>query len=199
MKAVRVLVRVFVWLMFGAALYAVPAIGLRLELEACDIILILALLLALALGVTTAQTYTYQMDGAQDKYLKRALRLQMTFLHASQCWNIASIFMVFVPLYTTCAVIYLSPQAAGNENRILVYSILSLVFSMGVYIVRPQTRSTAYHNGYVVLKDATLAYELAMKSTDDDPPPSEGAAKELRESIKQAEEINASHYNQSQT
>lgn len=198
MKAFRAGVRVLVWLLFGAALYGVPVVGLKLELAVCDIILILALLFALALGVTFSLAYTYEIDGAEDAQLKKAVRLQLTFLHASQCWNITSILMAFVPLYTTCAVIYLSLNAAKNNMRILVYSILSLVFSMGVYIVRPQTRSTAYRNGYILLKDATLAYAFEQNGKGAGSP-LEGATKKLRESIKEAEEINAGYYNQSQT
>lgn len=199
MKVFRVVVRALVWLLFAAALYFAPAAMVKFGLKVCDTVLILALLFVLTLGVTFSLAYTYDMDGVNDAQLKKAIRLQQTFLHASQCWNITSIFMAFVPLYTTCAVIYLSPDAAENSMRILVYSILSLVFSMGVYIVRPQTRSTAYRNGYILLKDATLACELELKAGGGGAPLSASAMQQLRESIKKAEEINADYYNQSQT
>lgn len=199
MKTFRVVVRVLVWLLFGAALYLTPALGEQLKLEVCDIILILALLFAIVLGITFSLAYNYQMDGVEDTLLKKAIRLQLTYLHASSCWNIAYIFMVFVPLYTTCSVIYLSLDAPNNDKRILLYSILSLVFSLGVYVVRPQTRSTAYRNSYVLLRDATLACELEQNDPGDKPPSPESPAQRLRKSIKEAEETSASHYNQSQT
>ena len=66
-----------------------------------------------------------------------------------------------------------------SQTHILIYSILSLVISLGVYAISPLKRASAYEKAYTLVVKALSDYEL-------DP---ENGKKNLSKAIKKGEKI----------
>lgn len=112
--------------------------------------------LAVTVAVTCSHAYNY-WEGSQggDPLREQAARQMAVWLHANYCWQILNVAMTIVPLYCTCAAIYLSGnQVADSMNDILIYSILSLVISLGTYVIRPANRAVGYRRAYTGVSKA---------------------------------------------
>lgn len=137
--------------LFGLMGYAVYKKALHIY----DSILFGGTLLTFAVAVIRSQTYSYQPGSAPTNSLQeKAAKLQATWLHASHCWQAINVWMTIIPLYCTCATIYISGSSAiGNDEenqlRILVYSIISLVLSLGIYVIRPSAQKAGFQKAYL--------------------------------------------------
>lgn len=119
--------------------------------------------LALTVAVTCSHAYNYR-EGSQggDPLREQAARQMAVWLHANYCWQILNVAMTIVPLYCTCAAIYLSGNRVGDSmNDILIYSILSLVISLGTYVIRPANRAAGYRRAYTGVSRALTAPSCA--------------------------------------
>ncbi len=199
MRVFHIAVRIATWIIFGLLIDWLVCLANQDVLMVCDVLLAGLLLLALALGITISNSYTYDIEMADSKLLEYITRVELTCMHASECWNIVAISMVILPIYTTCTVIYLTLQASTEAeylSRILLYSIFSLVSSLAGYIIRPQDKSTAFRNGYVELRNALYAYYAKRPpenpTTPDNASPDDLPA--LVEAAKKAEDFVTEYY-----
>lgn len=146
-----------------------------------DAILLGETLLAFAIALICSHAYNYYPGTEKEGSLREeAAKLKAMWLHANFSWNTISIWMTITPLYCTCATIYISGSSIGGEwdqVHVLVYSILSLVLSLGVYVLRPSNRATGYREAY-------LSVTIAL--TND--PVSEPGAVLLRQAIIKGEQ-----------
>lgn len=123
------------------------------KLPIYDAILLGETLLAFAIAVICSHAYNYYPGTEKEGTLReKAAQLKAMWLHANFSWNTLSIWMTVTPLYCTCATIYISGSSTGGEwdqTHVLVYSILSLVLSLGIYVLRPSNRATGYREAYL--------------------------------------------------
>lgn len=150
------------------------------RLIAADIPLILATGLAISIAVICSHAYNYTPGGEKmGELYDQAARQKAVWLHANFSWQVVSIWMTVTPLYCTCAAIYISGtpiNGTWDHTHVLIYSILSLVISLGVYVIRPSNRAEGYRRAYQTVNEALLQYE-----------PAEGRASALANAIIEGE------------
>lgn len=131
-----------------------------------DTILLGETLLAFSIALICSHAYNYYPGTEEEGSLReKAAKLKATWLHANFSWNTISIWMTVTPLYCTCATIYISGSSISGEwdqIHVLVYSILSLVLSLGIYVLRPSNRATGYREAYLSVTIA-LTYDSAFE------------------------------------
>lgn len=116
---------------------------------------------AVVIGITCSQAYNSVEGEAKGSFLWQAKRKRNAWLHANFSWQAINMWMTITPLYCTCATIYLSgKKEQGELDNILIYSILSLVMSLGIYVVRPANRATGYRRAYNILNAALTRLEI---------------------------------------
>lgn len=123
-----------------------------------DTILLGGTFAAVALAFICSHAYNYQPGREAPGSLRdTAARLEAAWHHANFCWQIISAWMTVTPLYCTCATIYISGSPDGGEwdqVHVLIYSILSLVLSLGIYVIRPSNRAAGYRKAYLCVTKA---------------------------------------------
>lgn len=137
------------------------------NLAAPDMLLLIFTGAAVTVAIICSHAYNH-IPGDEDLLYEQAARLRAVWLHANFCWKTISIWMTVIPLYCTCVAIYLSGTPEGDEFdhiRILVYSVLSLVISLGVYAIRPSNRASAYRKAYRVIDKALIDYQESMSGS----------------------------------
>lgn len=168
--------------LFGLVGYAVY----KNILNVFDAFLFVGTLLTVAIAVIRSNTYNYQPGSTPTNSLQeKAAKLQATWRHANHCWQAVNLWMTIIPLYCTCATIYISGSPAiGNDKenqlRIFVYSIISLVLSLGIYVLRPSAHRAGFQKAYLSITTALT------KTHGSDGPDVE---KELKKAIIEGENI----------
>lgn len=117
-----------------------------------DLLLFLGMIWAFAIAVICSHAYNDYPKSLRGQALKK----QATWLHANFSWRALSIWIIVTSLYCNCATIYISGQSFDPENQrhILIYSILSLVLSLGTYVLRPANRAEGFREAYVRITEA---------------------------------------------
>ncbi len=84
-------------------------------------------------------------------YKKRAI-----FLSTSVCWLIIHYYLVIASIICTVNVIYVNQldSSALKPTRIVLYSVLSILFTLGDLIIRPEKASHAYRDAYRLMDDS---------------------------------------------
>lgn len=140
----------------------------RKALPVYDAILLGETLLAFAVAVVCSHAYNYYPESKDTRSLReKAAKQKSVWLHANFSWEVISVWMTVTPLYCTCATIYISgstPTGGWSQVQlhVLVYSILSLVLSLGTYVLRPSYRAAGYRKAHLCVSEA-----LARSSADD--------------------------------
>ncbi len=115
-------------------------------------------LAAFAIAVICSHAYNYRPGSEPPDSLRdKAAQLEASWLHSNFCWEIISVWMTVTPLYCTCATIYISGSSIGSawdQVHVLVYSMLSLVLSLSVYVIRPSNRAAGYREAYLCVVEA---------------------------------------------
>lgn len=128
------------------------------SLKAYDALLLGGTFWAVAIAFICSHAYNYQPGREAPGSLRdTAAKLEAVWHHANFCWQIISAWMTVTPLYCTCATIYISGSSAGggwDQVHVLVYSILSLVLSLGIYVIRPSNRAAGYRKAYLCVAKA---------------------------------------------
>lgn len=136
---------------------------------------------AAVVAVVESHAYNYTPKENDETNLRERIgKLQAVWLHANFTWQIIYVWMILVPLYCTCITIYLSGNN-GDYNHILVYSILSLVISLGYYAVQPLNRTNQFRKAYAIASKAIATYDSEKTSS-----------KVLADAITEAEQMIAS-------
>lgn len=126
-------------------------------LQVYDAILAGETLLTFSVAVICSHGYNYQPDPTATPLQEKAAKLQATWLHANFCWQIINAWMTITPLYCTCATIYISGSSSvgkSDQVHILTYSIISLVLSLGIYVIRPFNRGSGFRKAYLSVSTA---------------------------------------------
>lgn len=136
------------WMIFGS-------------LHVCDMILIVETIMALAIGIICSHAYNYIPGSETDPLRGEVAKNKAIWLHANFSWKTISIWMTVTSLYCTCATIYISGSSlnlneAWAQDHIIIYSVLSLVFSLGMYVLRPSNRATGYRKAYLIATKALV-------------------------------------------
>lgn len=139
-------------------------------LKAYDALLYGGTFLAVAIAIVCSHAYNYQPEQWMDKELcHMAAKQAAKWLHDNFSWLTVSVWMTVMPLYCTCATIYISgvPMADGEYDQIhiLIYSILSLVISLGIYVIRPANRAVGFRQAYQLASEAMVKYQLVKDNT----------------------------------
>ena len=158
------LIQSAIWIFFACSL-----VGLILSvkfglLRMTDMFLILIVLFAFAVGATVSQAYNEVPDSADpDPLYRQAVKKKNIWLHSYFSWECINVAMTVIPLYCTCAAIYISGTPGENSEwdrtRVLIYSILSLVLSLSIYVIRPANRATGYRHAYKTIDEALIQYK----------------------------------------
>lgn len=155
---------IFVLLIIIVALFMLSIVY---KLPAYDGILLGESILAFAIGIVCSHAYNYEPGWEKPGSLRdQAAKKQAIWLHANFCWQIISAWMTITPLYCTCATIYISGISSGDEwdqVHVLIYSILSLVLSLGIYVICPSNRAAGYRDAHLSVSEI-----LANPKSDDD-------------------------------
>ena len=150
-------ITIFVTLVLFGLLTYVVVIGV---LPIYDAILVGETLFAFSIAVICSHAYNYQPNAANvDSLQEKAAKLEAIWLHANFCWQTINVWMTITPLYCTCATIYISGSSIGNawdQVHVLVYSIISLVLSLGIYVIRPFNRGSGYRRAYLSVSTALI-------------------------------------------
>lgn len=139
--------------LFGLLAHVVSADILQIY----DAILMGETLLAFSIAVICSHAYNYRPNPASTDLQEKAAKLEATWLHANFCWKTINVWMTITPLYCTCATIYISGSSVGDkwdQVHVLVYSIISLVLSLGIYVIRPFNRESGYRKAYLSITTA---------------------------------------------
>lgn len=158
------LIQSAIWIFFACPLVALILSVKPDSLRMTDMFLILIVLFAFAVGVTVSQAYNEIPDSADPEPLYiQAIKKKNIWLHSYFSWECINAAMTVIPLYCTCAAIYISGTPEGNgewdRTRILIYSILSLVLSLSIYVIRPANRATGYRRAYKTIDAALIQYK----------------------------------------
>jgi len=136
-----------------------------------DGIFFLTLSLALALAITFSHSYGLPIEKLEkDELKKRAIKADATNIHAYFSWKIISAWMTIVPLYCTLTVVFISALYDGDNQmpRILIYSMLSLVISFSVYVVKPNYRAHNFIEQHRELRKVLLDYMIIETPSGED-------------------------------
>lgn len=145
----KILIKFLTWTIVFYLIYYVGFIN-PFKLNAYDIFFVYILIVSLATAITFSNSYgLYEFEkAAKDKsktdenykMLYLGIKRYATHIHAYYCWKIVYYLLMILPLYCTCVVIYISAYSvADSMSRILIYSILSLVLSLAIYVIDPKT------------------------------------------------------------
>lgn len=158
------LIQSAIWIFFACSL-----VGLILSVKfglfrMTDMFLILIVLFAFAVGATVSQAYNEVPDiAAPEPLYIQAIKKKNIWLHSYFSWECINVAMTVIPLYCTCAAIYISGTPGENSEwdrtRVLIYSILSLVLSLSIYVIRPANRATGYRRAYKTIDEALIQYK----------------------------------------
>lgn len=104
-----------------------------------------------------------------DALLKKAVHLAITWLTAATFWMCTEYLFVIIPFVANAIVIYLSLDARcnGNNEKILVYSIISLAFIVFGYAINPQRHKKCYRKAYSVLDHEINKYLLSSNPNEE--------------------------------
>ena len=122
------------------------------DLQIYDAILAIETILFFSIAMVYSHAYNYRPNSAATDLQEEAAKLKATWLHANFCWKMIKIWMAITSLYCTCATIYISGTSIGSEwdqVHVLAYSIISLVLSLGVYVIRPSNQEAGYRKAYL--------------------------------------------------
>lgn len=132
----------------------------RKVIEIYDAILLDVTCLAIVVAIISSQTYSFIPNLEMPEIWNSAERLQVVWIHSNFSWLSVNVWMKLTPMYCTCIAIYLS----GNKcdwNKILFYSILSLLISLSAYVVRPSNRAAGFRRAYKEIAMALAKYKGA--------------------------------------
>lgn len=152
-------VQVIVWILFFGFLAGSFWAYNRFHFQVYNLILVNLISTATAIAVTCSHAYNHEVRQDAPPIWNQAERQKALWLHANFFWQTVSVVMTIMPLYCTCVAIYLSGNNKSPEN-VMIHSIMSLVISLGVYVISPSSRATAYRGAYALVNDALMGYEL---------------------------------------
>ena len=157
----KIIVWISTWTIFLSVCIKLGYITTRIDfLEVYDYIFILTILLAISLATTFSHAYDLAHEKEDDWLIKLAKKRNNTYLHACFSWEIVNCWMVIAPLYCTGLVVFISSQSSQSNimNRILLYSIFSLVISLSIYVIKPKKRATIFQKKYNTIHKELLLY-----------------------------------------
>ncbi len=149
-------------------IFSVALISKRV-IESYDAILLDVTCLAVVVAIISSQTYSFIPDPEMPEIWNSAERLQVVWVHSNFSWLSVNVWMKLTPMYCTCIAIYLSGNKCGWD-KILFYSILSLLISLSDYVVRPSNRAAGFRRAYREIATALAKYKGA-KATSNFPDP----------------------------
>jgi len=183
------IVKIFTWIGFGFACYFSVLLVINFSWwEVYDSIFLMTIVFALAVAITFSHSYGLNVKNIKDELKKRAIKADGTNIHSYFCWKIIAVWMTIAPLYCTTVVVFIGTQAVyggqagGQANRIVVYSILSLVISLSVYAVKPNYRAHNFIEQFKELRPVLLKYLDVKKLTKEE-------ITELTEAVWKSQEI----------
>lgn len=164
----QIIVKTITWICAGGGIGVLIYAAYKTKLSIWDAFLIGMLFIVIAIAVTFSNSYGYNIDGLQEgSLLLKAATMHASVLHASFCWNIVYFFLTIAPLYCTCVVIYLSGFGKNDTSqRILIYSILSLVLSTSTYVINAKGFAAVYRNASNILIDAIIKVQYESEARD---------------------------------
>lgn len=171
-------IQVVCWGVFCMACVFSAWLGIEYHYQIYNILLVDSTLLAITIAITLSHAYNCVPNPNASYLWNLAEKRRSIWLHANHCWQTVHIWMTITPLYCTCIAIYLSGNNMSQEH-ILIYSILSLVISLGVYAISPLKRAAAYQKAYTLVVKALSDYELDSKNGE----------KNLSKAIKKGEKL----------
>lgn len=127
--------------------------------EPYDALLFMLTGFAAVVAVVQSHAYNYTPNEYDETNLRERIgKLQAVWLHANLTWQTIYIWMMSVPFYCTCIAIYLSGNN-GDYDHILIYSILSLVITLGCYAIQPLKRANQFRKAYAMASKAIVTYD----------------------------------------
>lgn len=156
-------VQILCWGVFCLACCFSVWLVVEFQFQIYNILLADSTLLAITIAITLSHAYNCIADPEASYLWNLAEKRRSIWLHANHCWQTVHIWMTITPLYCTCIAIYLSGNNMSQEH-ILIYSILSLVISLGVYAIAPLKRASAYERAYTLVVNALSEYKLDPKN-----------------------------------
>lgn len=150
--AIAVFIAVCCWLV-----HAVKTISF---FEPYDALLFVLTGFAFVVAVVQSHAYNYTPNEYDETNLRERIgKLRAIWLHSNITWQTIYIWMMSVPFYCTCIAIYLSGNN-GDYDHILIYSILSLVITLGCYAIQPLKRANQFRKAYAIASAAIVTYDI---------------------------------------
>lgn len=153
------MIQFITWMIFIGICGVSVILVMKKDVQVYNILLPDSFFLTVTIAITFSHAYNYYPRPKASLLWNQASKLRATWLHASNCWQSLNIWMTIAPLYCTCIAIYLSGNHM-NSGHILIHSILSLVISMGTYIIYPGERARTYLKAYSLVNEALTDYEI---------------------------------------
>lgn len=144
-----------------------------------DKILFWEAIVAFVIGTICSHAYNYIPKNELNPLRDMARKKQSIWLHSNFAWKTISIWMTVTSLYCTGATVYIGGSAIKEvwaQQRIIVYSIVSSVMSMGMLVLRPTNRSDGYREAYLIITEALINYD-------------DNSQKEIKEALIKGERI----------
>jgi len=161
-KVMRTVIKIATWLAFAAICIGAFFLQRYVALwQPYDSILMATVFFALSLAVTFSNSYDLEIDKEDEDWLKKhAIRIDAVNIHAHFSWKTVNVWMTLVPVYCTTTVVIISAQPwhKGQAAHIILYSIISLVISLGIYVLKPQEHANHFMKRHRILRKELLRY-----------------------------------------
>lgn len=171
-KVKKNIIKLLTWTVFTFSCYGLILLSQHTSpWEIYDSVFLITIILALSIAVTFSNSYELMVNvSEEDDVLRAAIRTDAKNIHAHHSWKIVSGWMTIAPLYLTTTVIVIStlPHFPGKVAHIIVYSILSLLISFSVLIIKPDLHAKHFIANHLVLRKALLMYISIDNPTEKD-------------------------------
>jgi len=91
---------------------------------------------------------------------------RLTFLNASIIWLTVHYYLAIAAVVCTVNVIYINQiQDNNGPQKIVLYSVISILFTLGDLIIRPAKAANKYREAYIIVDE--LIHRIEYSSSDD--------------------------------
>lgn len=134
---------------------------MQLNFITVDVIYLLLAVVCVKVCVlfSTGTNFSNLKAEAKGNEYFEANRLKNIWLGSTNLWLVIHYWFVSSSYMATLFVIYIVSSDKEDTNRILFYSIMSLITSIMDYVISPMTISRGYRNAYETLKIALIEYD----------------------------------------
>ena len=155
-------IQLFTWVACFALSYLVIVCNSFLAIY--DKAYIIFTFVAFSVAVTFSHAYNATPEAYEDKLAREADSFRSRWAHANFCWQIVDIWLTMTPVFCTGVTVYITQENTNLsmiKNRIIVYSVLSLISSFASFSFNPGRRAKGFRDAHRGVRMALSLYSLS--------------------------------------